>query len=274
MQPTKIAEGREAEIFSWGEGEVLRLYRDPNAHQRVDREMLALNAVRSALPCVTAPLGRVDWNGRPGIRMERLDGHGMLTEIQRRPWRLWALGTRLGRVHAELNSVRAPASLPELRKELKRRIDGEVSIPSDLRTAALDELDRLPDGEFLCHGDFQPDNVLLCASGPVVIDWPNATRGDPCADFARTLLMMRLGALPPGTPPLIRSLQWAGRGLLLRAYVAGYDTTRSYEAEFVRRWQFVRAVDRLADRIDEETTLLLRAAEGFVERWVPRERFQ
>ena len=261
MRPTKIAEGREAEIFRWGEDEVLRLYRDPNACERADREMLALAAVRSALPCVPTPHGRMAWNGRPGIRMQRLEGHGILAEIQRRPWRVWALAALFGRVHADVNRVRAPAQLPELKTDLRRRIESEKSIPRELRVAALAELDRLPDGDALCHGDFQPDNLLLCSTGPAVIDWPNATRGDPCGDFARTALMMKLGALPPGAPLLIRWGQHVGRGFFARAYVSGYAETTRYDDEAVRRWKFVRAVERLADEIPEERESVLRAAD-------------
>ena len=72
---------------------------------------------------------------------------------------------------------------------------------------------------------------------------------------------MGAGSVPPGTPALIRRLQWAGRGFFLRAYAAGYEETRRYHAESVRRWQFVRAVDRFADRIPVERAPLLRAAE-------------
>ena len=257
----KIAEGRQAEIFDWGDGRVLRLYRDPAARDLADRELLALAAVRSAVSFAPAPHGRMDWEGRPGILVERLDGRGLLAEIQRRPWRAWELARLTGRVHAGVNAVRAPAELPELRKEIRRRIEGVDQIPGELRAAALEELDRLADGDALCHGDFHPDNVLLCRAGPAVIDWPWATRGDPCGDFARTALMMRVGAIPPGTPALIRWFHWTGRGLFLRAYAAGYEETMRYDPEAVRRWQFVRAVDRFADRIPEERPPLLRAAE-------------
>lgn len=260
-QPTKIAEGREAEIFGWDERRVLRLYRDPDAGDRADREMVALAAVRSTLPCVPEPHERMDWNGRPAILMQRLDGNGILSEIQLRPWRVLALATLCGRVHANLNGLRAPAQLPELRSELKRRIDGDPGIPNELRTLALDQLDRMRDGDALCHGDFQPDNVLLCPDGPAVIDWPNATRGDPCGDFARTALMMKLGALPPGAPPLIRWGQWVGRGLFTRAYVSGYEERTRYEEEAVLRWKLVRAVERLADGLAEERDALLRATD-------------
>ena len=82
VQPVKIAEGREAEILSWGEGRVLRLYRDPAAGARADREMRALAAVRSVLALVPAPYERIEWQGRPGIVMERVLGRDALTADQ------------------------------------------------------------------------------------------------------------------------------------------------------------------------------------------------
>ena len=268
-RPTRLAEGREAEIFAWGERDVLRLYRDPTRASAADCELLALAAVRSVLPRVPAPRGRMDLDGRPGILMERLDGHGLFAELTRRPWRVVSLARLTGRIHAELNGVRAPAGLPELRHEVKRRIEALADVPELLRASALDELARLPDGDALCHGDFHPENVILCPDGPVVIDWPTAARGDACADFARSTVMLRVGSLPPGTPALIRVGRHVGSGLYRRAYRAGYAQIRRYDDSALRRWQFVRAVDRFADGIVEERAGLLREAER-LRRGLPR----
>jgi Ser/Thr protein kinase RdoA (MazF antagonist) len=261
-RPVKIAEGREAEIFAWGDGRVLRLYRDPGAGPRADREALALEAVREALPSAPAPFGRSDWNGRPGLVMERLAGSPLFAVMLRRPWRVWEIAALSGRVHAGVNALRAPAGLPDLRTEIDRRIRGHAGIPEDLRAAALGALARLPDGDALCHGDFHPENVLLCEDGPVVIDWPNATRGDPCADFARTTVMLRAGSLPPGAALLLRIGQHVGRSLFARAYEGGYERVRRYDGDLLRRWQLVRAVDRFADGIAEEFAALERVARG------------
>jgi Ser/Thr protein kinase RdoA (MazF antagonist) len=50
----------------------------------------------------------------------------------------------------------------------------------------------MPDCDRLCHGDFHPMNVLGEASQPIVIDWPNACRGDPAGDVCRSYLLLRL----------------------------------------------------------------------------------
>ena len=43
-----------------------------------------------------------------------------------------------------------------------------------------------PEGDRLVHLDLHPGNVLLARRGPVVIDWTNASGGDPALDVALT----------------------------------------------------------------------------------------
>jgi hypothetical protein len=73
------------------------------------------------------------------------------------------------------------------------------------------------------------------------------------------MLMMRVGSLPPGAPALIRWGRWIGRGALCVAYRRAYQSKskRSFDLTTLRRWEFVRGVDRFADEIPEERSALL-----------------
>src|SRR5205823_5058724 len=84
----RLGEGREAETFAWGEGQILRLMRDPSHAARLEREELALEAARRAGVPVPAVYGRRTLDGRPGMIMERVDGPDLLTVLLRQPWRL------------------------------------------------------------------------------------------------------------------------------------------------------------------------------------------
>ena len=85
--------------------------------------------------------------------MERVDGPTMDAALRRRPWRLRRQVEVLARLHARVH--------------------------------------RVPlDGASLLHLDLHPQNVLLAADGPVLIDWTNARAGDPAADVALTWLIL------------------------------------------------------------------------------------
>ena len=72
--------------------------------------------------------------------------------------------------------------------------------------------------DVVLHGDLHPLNVLLPASGPVVIDWSNASRGPAGADVADAWLL--LAAADPGGGVLHRALAALLRRRFLAAFLA------------------------------------------------------
>jgi len=259
----RIAQGREAEIFAWEDGRVLRLLRRPDGVQKLEWEAAAMEAAREAGVPVPRVFGVTTQLGRAGMIMERVDGPDILTIFSRKPWQLWS-GSRLcGELHARLNQVQAPAMLPALRDQVRAKIEGQA--PPDVARIALELLEGLPDGDRICHGDYHPGNVLMGPDGPVIIDWPNVARGDPDADFARTVLLAKLGEPPPGTPFIVREGARFGRSVFRGAYSKAYTKLRPVDPGALRRWQIVRAADRIAEGVESERPALeaiVRAAGG------------
>jgi aminoglycoside phosphotransferase (APT) family kinase protein len=194
--------------------------------------------------------------GRPGFVMERVDGPDLLTRLEKKPWTLWSAGRTCGEVQASLHDVQAP---PLLMTTHTRMLAAAMTplVPPELGVWMHHRLQHLPDGDRLCHGDFHPANVLASSRGPVVIDWANTTRGAPEADVARTLLMLNMGALPPGTPMYMHVVAGIGRRFVRMAYVRAYRRARGVDMALVRRWLPLRAVDRLAENIPGEREALL-----------------
>lgn len=73
-----LGEGREAEIYLQGDGTVLKLMRDAAHGERVRREASACSALRHSAGIAPRVLGTVTRDGRPGLVMERVDGHPAL----------------------------------------------------------------------------------------------------------------------------------------------------------------------------------------------------
>jgi aminoglycoside phosphotransferase (APT) family kinase protein len=258
-----LGQGREAEIYEWADGQVLRLYRSAKSATRIEHEASAMRA--AAERGVPAPqvFGMLTVDGRPGLLMERVDGADLITLLGRRPWTLFRAARMVGTTHAALHETRAPSDLEDLHSRIRRRLHQlpEALLPTHLRSFALHELDALPEGDRLCHGDFHPGNLLVTDRGATVIDWTAAARGDAVADVARTCLMLTVGVPEPSMPALIHRVQGFGRGAFVRSYLRAYRRFRSVDERLVHRWKVVRAADRLAEGIREEDEQLLAIVE-------------
>ncbi len=253
----KIAEGREAEIFAWEDGSVLRLLRNPNAHQQVQAEAAAMRAAASAGVRVPAVREVTTVDGRPGLVMERIDGIDELAVVGKRPWLVFAVGASTGRIQAGLHDVKAPPEIRPLNDRLRDRIERLSGLPGDLKAFALSTLDGLPQGDRLCHGDLHPGNIMRSAGGPVLIDWTAVTAGDPTADYVRTHLMIRIGDIPPGQPLVIRYGAIVARGLMLSSFARAYRRARPLDEDLAKRWEIPVAAARIADGIEPERPKLV-----------------
>ncbi|HMG28029.1 MAG TPA: aminoglycoside phosphotransferase family protein [Acidimicrobiia bacterium] len=256
-----VGQGREAEILEWDDGTVLRLLRSSESQSRVQREATALRAAAEAGIDVPAVYGTTTVEERAGLIMGRVDGPDLITLMGRRPWMVPRAARIVGATQARMHGVVAPVDLPNLHENVRFKIGAATDLPPELAEFALATLDGLTDGDRLCHGDFHPGNVLLGRDGPAVIDWTDATRGDPAADLARTRLLLSIGAVPEHMPALIRRLHAFGRGTFYRLYLRAYERLRPIDTALVDRWETVRAADRVFEGIPEERSALLEILE-------------
>ena len=82
--------------------------------------------------------------------------------------------------------------LGHLRDKMHAKISAS-SYPASVRYDLHVRLDGLPRHTKLCHGDFQPSNIIITKDGtPYIIDWSHATQGNGSADAARTYLIFKL----------------------------------------------------------------------------------
>lgn len=253
----RVAQGREAEMFAWAEGRVLRLYRSPDCALEAERNVVVLKALAQSGIRVPAVFERQDVGGRPGFVMERLEGRDLLSQLAARPWKVWSVGRLCGRLQAELHAVEAPRVVESLHTRLRRQIAESDLVPEALRGPALARLGQLGEGDRLLHGDFHPGNVMVHEGQPVIIDWSNAARGAPEADLARTLLMLALGEPPPGSPFPLRALARFGGRALLRAHEKSYRKARAVDDGLLKAWRLPVAVGRLCEGIQAEREKLL-----------------
>lgn len=91
----------------------------------------------------------------------------------------------------DVHSRQCPA-LSAMKDEMSYMID-RAQLSAAARYALRTRLESMPRDNKVCHGDFEPSNIIIAADGaPYILDWARATRGDASADAAWTYLRFRL----------------------------------------------------------------------------------
>jgi Ser/Thr protein kinase RdoA (MazF antagonist) len=188
-----LARGRATDVFAHGDHAILRRYRDGEWCD-VELEARLMRFLRERGYPVPAVL---DAGGRE-IVMERVEGHTMLAELGRRPWRLGRHARTLAGLHGRLHAIEAPDWLGPA-----------VRAPGGIA------------GDRVLHVDLHPENVIIGPRGPVVIDWTGASAGPPELDVALTWVIMATSTIPGGG--LMRAVGRARRDAFLRAFTQRAD---------------------------------------------------
>lgn len=257
-QDPPIARGRTAEIYAWDNDTVLKLFYEWVDMDSIEYEAKINRAVHaSGLPVPT--VGEiVSLNGRCGLVYERVYGATMAVNFQRSPWKIFHFARRMAQLQAEMHTAAIQADLPQQRLRLAQRISSAAALPDPAHARALEVLQTLPDGKQVCHGDFHPENILLTERGEVIIDWVDATRGNPLADLARTTIIL-LGA---AETVLSGNILLKGFVQLFHAaYLRQYFRLLPGGQDEYRRWLPVVAAARLDENITEQEKWLITQAE-------------
>ena len=130
--------------------------------------------------------------------------------------------------------------LNNLTEKMQHKIsatDLDATTRYDLHT----RLDSMPKHRRLCHGDFNPTNVIITKNGtPYIIDWSHATQGNSSADVARSYLLFYLN----------------GKGDLGDKYLKLYCKKSDTAIQYVQRWIPIVAASRLVKAKSEEVEFL------------------
>jgi uncharacterized protein (TIGR02172 family) len=252
-----IARGRTAAVYDWDEGHVLKLFYDWFDFDAIEYEMKIARALH--ISGVKSPAVRelIQYQGRNGLIYERVAGDSMIKAFQRKPWNVIQFGRLLAQLHTRMHDCFFNTDVLAQHKRLQNKIKSADALPASLKTSLLNALRSLPDGARVCHGDFHPDNVLLSEDNATVIDWTDASRGNPMADVARTSIIL-LGVAESAQTPnlLVKGLVKIFRSTYLRHY---FHLRPGGEDEY-RRWLPIVAGARLSENIPELEKWLVKQA--------------
>jgi len=131
--------------------------------------------------------------------------------------------------------------LPLLTEKMERKIKAS-DLDATARYELLGRLASMPKHTKLCHGDFNPSNIVINEKDEAyIIDWSHAAQGNASADAAQTYLLFWLAG----------SITLADKYLTL--FCKKSDTAKQY----VEKWLSIVAASRLPKARPEEKEFLL-----------------
>lgn len=245
-----LGEGNTARLYLW-EDKALKVYGEKANPGEAEREAFKQRfAYERGLP-VPQVFGTPETDGRQAVLMEYVSGPTLGDLYRADSSRLEeyvALSVEWQRrVHA------IPAEgMPLLKNRVASKINEAPGLDSANKERLLFQLEGMPNGDKLCHGDYHLYNMILKegqatdgANRLAIIDWVDSSCGDFRADVCRTYLLYRA-----------HSVELAEMHLRL------YCQSSGIEREDILQWLPVLAAAKLVEWPDEADRAYLLAAAG------------
>jgi aminoglycoside phosphotransferase (APT) family kinase protein len=243
-------------VFAWGRDAVAKVPFASTPEAWIHFEALYTAAVCNSGAPAPRLLGIETINGRAASIYERVHGRSMWEHMLERPDQVPAHTRSLAELQAHVFSLVPPVTLPALRDRLTCKIRRASARVDPALVAAL-ELVRSSSAFRLCHGDLHPGNVIISGTGPVLIDWFDAARGDPLADIARTALLMSARSHGTSGPTHLPGSNPALLDLARNSYLDAISDLVAADPIGLRRWEAAVAVARIAEGIATEALLAI-----------------
>ncbi len=130
-------------------------------------------------------------DGKWAIVSEFIKGKTMAQLIEENPDKFDEYLEQFVDIQMSIHEMKAPL-LTKLKDKMNRKIS-QADIDATTRYELHTRLEGMPKHNKVCHGDFNPSNIIITDEGvPYILDWSHATQGNASADVARTYLLFWL----------------------------------------------------------------------------------
>jgi len=147
------------------------------------------------------------------------------------------------KLQMEVHKKRAPL-LTKLKDKMNRKIS-ECKLDDATRYDLHTRLDSMPKHVKVCHGDFNPSNIIVSEEKDAkiyIIDWSHATQGNASADVARTYMLFLL----------------ANEDAFAEDYLELFIEETKTERSYIQNWLPIVAASQSVKDKPEELELLQR----------------
>ena len=178
-------------------------------------------------------------DGKWAIVSEFIEGKTLAQLMQENPAKKDEYLEMFVDLQMQVHAAKCPM-LNKLKDKMNRKIS-ETGLDATTRYELHTRLEGMPKHTKLCHGDFNPSNIIVASDGDYIIDWSHATQGNASADAARTYLLFWLAG------------DISGAESYLDKFCRLSDTAKQY----VQKWIPIVAASQLVKGKPQEREFLL-----------------
>jgi RIO-like serine/threonine protein kinase len=178
--------------------------------------------------------------GKWAIVSEYIPGKTLAELMEENPGKRKEYIELLVDLQLDMHSKTCPL-LNKLKDKMNRKIS-ETDLDATTRYELHTRLEGMPKHKKVCHGDFNPTNIVVTDDGALyIIDWAHATQGNASADAARTYLLFCLDG------------DQESAEMYLEMFCQKSDTARQY----VNKWMPIVAASQSVKGNEKEREFLL-----------------
>lgn len=214
-----------------------------NSYKKPEIFNEALNQVRAEQIGFNVPkvLDVTSIDGKWTIVSEFVDGEPLDSIIKKNPDKIGEYLNNFVELQLEIHKHKASA-LVVMREKVQYKIT-QADIPATTKCDLIIRLAKLPKKNNVCHGDFQPSNIVVTKDGTYYMtDWSHITQGNVYSDVAKTYLLLGLNMSEE----------------LAEEYLSLYCEKGQADKNEILKWVPIVAAALLAKSREDERAYLLR----------------
>lgn len=179
-------------------------------------------------------------DGKWAIVLDYIEGDTLASLMEKHPEKFDEYLELFVDLQMQVHSMKAP-SLNSQKEKMDRKIS-EADLDATTRYELHARLHGMPKHNKVCHGDFNPSNIIITKEGkPYIVDWAHVTRGNASADVARTYLLFCL----------------AGKEKEAKKYLELFCKRSDTARQYVEKWMPIVAASQSVKGKPEEREFLL-----------------
>lgn len=235
-----LAERKTKTIYREG-NKVVKRFNENYSKADVLNEALNQARVEESNLHIAKILAVTTINNQWSIELEYVEGRTLQQLMDENPDKIDEYLEMFVNIQIEMHKQVCPR-LGKLKDKYRRKLallDIDPSTKYDLYT----KLDAMPKHTKLCHGDFNPSNIIVQEDGiPVILDWSHATQGNASSDAAYAYLDFLL----------------QGKKDIAKKYIKLFSKKTNTALQYVQSWISLVSAVKLLKATEEEKEILMK----------------